>query len=44
MKIYSNEILVKVSDGIKYRVLWLDSTNTFTYLIEIEYKKALPFL
>ena len=44
MKIYTNEILVNVSDGKKYRVLWIDSSNKYTYLIDIDYKNALPVL
>ncbi|SFL90326.1 hypothetical protein SAMN04487943_10517 [Gracilibacillus orientalis] len=44
MKIYSNEILANVKESKRYRVLWTDSKNSYTYLIEIDNKKALPFL
>ncbi|MBT2639378.1 Mu transposase C-terminal domain-containing protein [Bacillus sp. ISL-39] len=44
MEIYSNEILVYVTDGKKYRVLWVDPNNQYTFLIDIEDNKALPLI
>ncbi|MBH9968630.1 Mu transposase C-terminal domain-containing protein [[Bacillus] enclensis] len=44
MKIYSNEILVNVSTRQEYRILWIDSSNKYVYLIDINDKNAFPVL
>jgi hypothetical protein len=44
MDLFPNEILVNVADGIKYRILWVDSNKYYAFIINIDSKNALPFL
>jgi hypothetical protein len=44
LNIYVNEILEEVETGRFYRVLWIDDENKYSYLIDIDDQKAVPFL
>lgn len=39
-----NELIEDLTCNKIYRLLWIDESNIYTYLIDIEDKKALPFI